>query len=320
MKIVLRSETSPPPRLRKPLLGLALGSGGLRGAAHIGVLQVLEQNGIRPDLVAGTSAGSVIGGLYACGLGPAELEEVFVGLGGKDLYDYDVSVRNILKMAAAAACDFLHLPFGPLLDAPLGLVRGVKLERLLASQTSGRSFDELLLPLAVIATDVQTGDTVAFLPRESIPVATQPRTVYVTDATVSEAVRASSAIPGVFEPKEIGGRVCVDGGLKESVPAGILKAMGADIVLAVDLGFSGQKAERIDDIVEILTQSVDIMGEEITDLKLEQYADVVIKPRIYDVGLTDTAKIPDCIKKGAEATVRALPRIHEVLSRRLKAG
>lgn len=320
MKIVLQAESRPPPGPGKLRLGLALGAGGLRGAAHIGVLQVLEQNGIKPDLVAGTSAGSIVGSLYACGLGSAEMEEVFLGLGGKDLYDYNVSVLSILKMAAAAACDFLHLPLAPLIGAPLGLVRGDKLEKLLSRLTGGRSFDELPLPLAVVACDVQNGDTVVFLPRRNIPAAAQARTVYVTDAVLSEAVRASSAIPGVFEPKAIAGRICVDGGLKDSVPAGVLKAMGADIVVAVDLGFSGQRTERIDSFVEILTQSVEIMGEEITDLKIERHADIIIKPRIYDVGLTDTAKLPDCIKKGAEAAERVLPCLNEVLNRSWKAG
>jgi NTE family protein len=315
VKIVFKTENRPPPGPAKPRLGLALGSGGLRGAAHIGVLQVLERNGIKPDLVAGTSAGSIVGSLYASSLGPAEMEEAFLGLGGKDLYDYDVSVTNILKMAAAAAGDFLHLPLGLLLGAPLGFVRGEKLEKMLERLTGGRFFEELSTPLAVVATDVHNGDTVVFLPRRNIPASAQARTVYVTDAALSEAVRASCAIPGVFEPKEFGGRVLVDGGLKDSVPAGILKAMGAEIVIAVDLGFSGQKTQRIDDIVEILTQSVEIMGEEITDLKIERYADVIIKPRIYDVGLTDTDKIPDCIKKGAEAAERALPRLKEMLRR-----
>ncbi len=310
-------QTKPPavaaaPRPR-PRLGLALGSGGLRGTAHIGVLRVLEQNGIRPDLIAGTSAGSIVASLYACGYSAAQLEEVFLGVTGSELFDYDLSLVDLLKMAAAVACDFLHIPIGALLRAPLGFIRGDKLERLVRELSGGRSFDDVTLPLAVVATDIHSGDAVVFAARPNLPQQTQERTAYVTEAAICEAVRASSAIPGVFAPKDIAGRVCVDGGLKESVPAGILKAMGADVVIAVDLGFSGQKTERIDDIVEILTQSVDIMGEELSDLKVERYADVVIKPRIYDVGLNDLAAIPDCIRKGAEAAERALPRLQTLI-------
>ncbi len=174
----------PPTPPRPPRIGLALGGGAARGFAHIGVIQVLEEAGIRPDLVVGTSAGSLVAALYASGKSGAELARLAQGMDESTLTDWSFPSR--------------------------GLIRGDALARYVREQTGGRTIEQMALPLGVVATDLDSGEPVLF---------------QVGDAGI--AVRASSAVPAVFQPVRIGAREYVDGGLVSPVPVRFARQMGA---------------------------------------------------------------------------------------------
>jgi NTE family protein len=185
----------PPPR--PPRVGLALGGGAARGFAHIGVIKVLEAQGIVPDLIAGTSAGSVVGALYAAGLDGFELQKVGMELDEATLADWSFPSR--------------------------GLFKGEALQDFVNRQVRQKPLERLGKPFAAVATDLKSGEMVAF------------RT-----GNTGMAVRASSAVPGIFKPVAIREREYVDGGLTSPVPVRAVKAMGADFVIAVDVGSKPQ--------------------------------------------------------------------------------
>lgn len=293
-------------------VALALGGGGLRGTAHIGVLKVLIANGIRPAMIAGTSAGSIIAALYAAGRDPADMERLAVSVKAGDLYD-PIHALTGLRIAAKLAYDYLGIPLPTPPEAPLGFVRGDRLERFVAEATGGATFAQTRLPLAITAVDINTGQLVIFCASRDVFPDVSGRIAFITDATLAEAVRASIAIPGVFEPKRIAGRTLVDGGVKDLVPADVLRRMGAERVIAVDLGLADRRRAEIDDIVEVMQQAVDIMGRELTDIVLRRSAAVVIAPHTGDVGLADLHRIPELIARGEDAARAAIWQVRALV-------
>lgn len=304
--------TAFPGRAGPAPVGLALGGGGLRGTAHIGVLKVMLANGIRPAMIAGTSAGSIIAALYAAGRDPADLERLALSVKASDLYD-PIHALTGLRMAAKLAHDYLGIPLAEPPAAPLGFVRGDRLERFMEQATGGATFTQTRLPLAITAVDINTGQLVIFCAARDVFPDVSGRIAFITDATLAEAMRASTAIPGVFEPKRIRGRTLVDGGVKDLVPADVLRLMGAERVIAVDLGLADRRRAEIDDIVEVMQQAVDIMGRELTDILLRRSAAVVIAPRTGDVGLADLHRIPELIARGEEAARAAIWRVRALV-------
>lgn len=256
----------PPPRL-----GLALGGGAARGFAHVGVLQVLEQNGIRPTLLVGTSAGSMVAALYASGMGAAELERVAMGMEEAALVDWTL----------------------PLISR--GMLRGEALARYVNKSVSARLLQNMAIPLGVLATDLQTGEAVLFRRGDT-----------------GTAVRASSAVPGVFEPVAISGREYVDGGLVAPVPVRQARQMGADIVLAVDISSSPQ-GNATGDSLRLMLQAFAIMGQSINRHELRD-ADLVVRPALAGVGGTAFAERQRAIAAGREAMLAALPRLKALLA------
>jgi len=182
-------------RRRKPRLGLALGGGGARGFAHIGVLRVLEAEGIRPDVVVGTSVGSLIGALVADGRDAAEVERLALTVEKDDFFDY--GPRSLLAG---------------------GLARGERIERFVATHARAHIIEELPIRFAAVAVALRTGEATVF-----------------DRGPLARAVRASCTIPGVFAPVEIDGVTYVDGGIVAPVPAGVARRLGAEVVLAVAL-------------------------------------------------------------------------------------
>lgn len=297
-----------------PTVGLALGGGGLRGAAHIGVLDVLSRESIPVDMVAGTSAGSIVGGLYAAGLTPAEMERKVRKISRDDVLDPVLDLSVLMWMGIRVVLDFLDIPTRWLPPAPAGFMRGEKLERWIASMSSGATMDDLVHPLAVVATDLASGEEIIFgSPGLDAQLLGRPGSLVLTGVPLSAAVRASCSIPGVFVPYRFGHRDLVDGALKNNVPADILKECGADVVIAVDLDFSAQPESGIDNVAEVLLQSLDIMGQTITDLKLSHHADIIIRPGIHGVRLTDFHLIPKLIDRGRKAAEEAMPAIRQAL-------
>ncbi|MEW6524571.1 MAG: patatin-like phospholipase family protein [Bacillota bacterium] len=294
--------------------GLALGAGGLRGAAHIGVLQVLEEAGLKPDVLSGTSSGAAVAVAYAAGKSPGELERIATGLGPSDLVDATIGPWSLMLMALDLVLRRLGLP-SPLPAPPLGLIRGDRLERLVEEWTKSAAFAELGLPVVVVATDIDCACRVVFGHPHILGRLEGLRRLIVDGGVgVARAVRASSSIPGIFVPTRTGRRTLVDGALMDSVPAQLLKEAGCRKVVAVRLGFVDRRREQVRDILEVLNHSIDIMGDEATACELDHFADIVVDPEIYDVGLREVHRIEEIIERGRQAARRALPSIRRALN------
>lgn len=287
----------------------------MRGAAHVGVLKALESEGIPVDYIAGTSAGSIVAALYACGYNARDLEHMTTNLKPSDVFDSVFSLRRLAVMAMKVVLDFLNIRSDCIPNPPMGLIKGKRLEEWIYRMTGGKTFNDTDIPLAIIAVDIDTGREVVFGSESTIATLGRhyPMAFMAEDEPISLAVRASSAIPVVFLPRRYAGMNLVDGAVLNNVPAGALKAWGADIVIAVDLEFANQRGTIIDNVVEVIIQTIDIMGQEITNLKLKKYADIVIRPGIYDAGLTDFHRIPELIAGGERATLEVMPQIKELV-------
>jgi NTE family protein len=267
--------TDPPPAIPKkpPKLGLALGGGAARGFAHVGVIQVLEEAGIQPQLVVGTSAGSLVAALYASGKNGAQLQRVAETMEEATLTDWTI----------------------PWLSR--GMMRGDALARYVSSQTGGRRIEDMRVPLGIVATDLHSGQGMLF-----------------QRGDIATAVRASSAVPSVFEPVRIGGRDYVDGGLVSPVPVRYARQMGADLVVAVDIS-SAPEGNKASDMLQILLQTFTIMSKSINGFELKE-ADVVVRPALNNVGSAAFNERRRSIEAGRQAMLQALPQLREMLALR----
>lgn len=222
----------PPQTANVPRLGLALAGGGAKAAASAGVLKVLQQEGIPVAAIAGTSMGAGVGALFAAGYSPDEIEQIFSGNDWNDIFN-DKPARAFLtqEQKDAGSRHLLEFTFqeGRFMP-PYGLTAGQKLMNLLVSRTLAASFEadldfnRLRVPFRAIATDIETGDAVV-----------------LDRGLLHDAIRASTAIPLVFQPVEIGGLLLVDGGLVNNLPVEVARAMGADVVIAVDSSAKSRK-------------------------------------------------------------------------------
>ena len=265
------APTTPPPPKKIPKLGLALGGGAARGFAHIGVLQVLEEEGIKPSLVVGTSAGSVVASFYASGKTGQQLQWLADTMDETQFTDW----AN---------------PF-----SGRGILRGEALGKYINSQLNGMKIEDMKLPLGIVATDLRTGDGILF-----------------RRGDVATAVRASSAVPSVFEPVQIAGKDYVDGGLVSPVPVRYARQMGADLVLAVDISSRPEDA-KTSDMLKVLLQTFSIMGKSISQLELAQ-ADVVVRPALPDIGSTEFSARKKSIEAGRAAMKQAMPQLRALLA------
>ena len=272
-EVVVQPEVPQAPAPRKvPKLGLALGGGAARGFAHIGVIQVLEENGIKPDMVVGTSAGSVVAAFYASGKTGAQLQWLADSMDESQLTDWTVPFMS------------------------RGMLRGEALGRYINTQLNGAKIEDLKIPLGIVATDLQTGDGILF-----------------RRGDIATAVRASSAVPSVFEPVRIGNKDFVDGGLVSPVPVRYVRQMGADIVIAVDISSRPEDAKTTD-MLKVLLQTFSIMGKSISQLEMAQ-AEVVVRPAMSDVGSTEFAARKKSIEAGRAAMKLALPALKAALAK-----
>jgi NTE family protein len=264
------ARPSPPPLPpRPPRIGLALGGGAARGFAHIGVIQVLDEAGIRPDLVAGTSAGSLVGALWASGLDGAQLGRLAASMAESTIADWGFPGR--------------------------GLLRGDALARYVRDQTGARPIEQMPRPLGIVATDLDSGEAILFRRGDT-----------------GLAVRASSAVPAVFLPVPIGMREYVDGGLVSPVPVSQARRMGAELVIAVDIGES-PAGRPTGDPFRLLLQTFSIMGRSISRLELRD-ADIVIRPQLDGVAGTDFSQRQRAVDAGREAALQALPALRRRLA------
>ena len=261
---VVVAPVAKPLPLPKIRIGIALGGGAAKGFAHIGVIKMLEANGFKPEFVAGTSAGSVVGALYASGMDPFLLQERAVALD-------ESSIRDVSLFSG-------------------GLIKGQKLQDYVNGQVRQKPIEAMKLPFAAVATQLETGK----------------RTVF-SRGNAGQAVRASSSIPGVFEPVQIGKFSYVDGGIVSPVPVDATRGLGAELVIAVDIS-SKASGKTPDGMLGIVNQSIAIMGQKLGEQELAR-ADVIIRPRVASIGPADFEQRNQAILEGERAALAAMPQI-----------
>ena len=247
-------------------IGIALGGGAAKGFAHIGVIKMLEANGFAPSVVAGTSAGSVVGALYASGMNAFELQEKAVALD-------EARIRD------------LQLSSG-------GLVLGQKLEDYVNEQVRRKPLEQLAKPFVAVATRLEDGE----------------RTVFARGNT-GQAVRASSSVPGVFQPVTIGKYHYVDGGIVSPVPVDAARQLGADVVVAVDIS-NKARGQTPSHLLGALNQSIAIMGQKLGQAELAR-ADIIIRPQVLDMGPADFTQRASAIVEGEKAALAVMPQLRE---------
>lgn len=251
-----------------PRVGLVLGGGAARGFAHVGVIRVLEREKIPIDLIVGTSVGSLVGAIYADKKNSFELEWIAFSLEERDIFDYTF------------------------ISPTQGFVRGERLEDFVLKRLSAREIQQLKIPFAAVATDIQNGEPAV-----------------LQNGSVARAVHASSAIPGIFIPVRYQGKLLVDGGVLNNVPVDVARKMGAEVVIAVNLG-GGRKTAQVNNVFDAIVQSLHLMAIESTEARLRE-ADVVIQPSVSHIGPIDFSKKKELLTIGIQAAEQALPRIRE---------
>lgn len=253
----------------KPTIGLALGAGAFRGLAHVGVLDVFNQEKIAISAIAGCSMGSLIGAIYVSGMSISNLLEYADTFHERQVYD-------------------LTIPRD-------GMLAGKKMQTLVRELTAAKTFAETIMPFAALACDFETMEAVVF-----------------REGPLHEAVRASCSIPGIFVPFRKDGRVLVDGGLLERVPAALCRSLGVDIVIGIDVGYRGQQV-KTENIMQHVMHAIDIFEWQIAQQRTSE-ADLMITPDVLNI---DPLRIGDraheCIERGRIAAYEALPQIRALL-------
>ncbi len=255
----------------KPMkIGVALGAGAARGFAHIGVLKSLDQAGIKADVIAGTSAGSLVGVFYAAGYTPWQMEEVALKVRDIDVADISSASKR-------------------------GMFAGEALQKLVNGYVKNAPMEQFKIPFAAVATELKNGEM-----------------VLLRTGDAGQAVRASCSIPGVFVPAQVNGKELVDGGLVSPLPVGAARQLGADFVIAVDVGTKPSNPVQ-SGLYEVLLQSFEVMGRALTQAESLQ-ADFVIRPDNARFSSTDFAQRKEMIQAGYEAAQAALPKLKLALA------
>lgn len=258
----IESERSMANILRKPKIGLALSGGAARGLAHIGVIKVLQEEGVKISCVAGASVGSLMGALTAAGMRWEEMAEIARNIKWKDLAQLTLS--------------------------PMGIARHSKLKAIIDDLIGGKRFEDLPIPFAAVAVDISSGEEVV-----------------LRHGSVADAVRASSSIPGIFEPTIIGGRYLVDGGLLNNLPVDVARELGADMVVAVELNSQSFAPTPPKNVLDILYRSFLIVLRRSHEYAKE--ADVVVAPDLDGKSYSDLKPVDEMIGLGEAAARAVLP-------------
>ena len=286
----------------RPRIGLVLGGGGARGAAHIGVLKELQRQRIPIDVIAGTSMGAVVGGLYASGMTVPELEELVGSLDWAAALT-DKPRREYLNFRrkqddAEFPIDFELGVRGTDLVLPEGVIQGQKLDLLLRELTLPTShiedFDKLPIPFRAIASDIERGEVFV-----------------MSGGDLARSIRASMSVPGVFRPVRIDNRILVDGGIVGNLPVDVMQDLGADVIIAVDVEFPLYDSEELGSALAISEQMLTILIRKETLRQIERLGerDVLIRPELGTYGSTDFGNIVETIEPGAKATREQLENL-----------
>lgn len=286
-----------------PRIGLVLSGGGARGAAHVGVLKVLEELRIPIGAIAGTSMGALVGGTYASGMTATQMQERLTSAAWDDLF-LDDPPRG--KWPIRRKQQDMQSGFGlnvglhrGRLKLPSGALAGQKVEIFFADLVRGTEavpgFDGLPIPFRAVATDLEDGAMKVF---DSGP--------------LPEVMRASMSVPGVFAPVEIGKHIYVDGGLVRNLPVDVARAMGVDLIIAVNLGSSYLPRDRLQSAVGVMAQMVAILTQQNVQRSLAELRpgrDILIAPDLGDIGSSDFARAADAIRAGERAARAAAPAL-----------
>jgi NTE family protein len=286
----------------RPRIGLVLSGGGARGAAHIGVLKVLEELHVPVDAIAGTSMGAVVGGLYASGLSAADIERVMTSVDWQDAFR-DRPARKDLNFRRKLEDQNFLVKFpvgikGRRFRLPRGLVQGQKLAQILRSLTLPvaqiQDFDRLAIPFRAIATDIVTGDRVV-----------------IDHGDLTTAMRASLSAPGVFAPVESEGRMLVDGGLSSNLPIDVAREMGVDVLIVVDCGFPLLERGKLDSVATVSNQMLAILIRHNTTEQRKSLTeeDVTIDPALGDFSSLDFTEHAKAMRIGEQAARGASERL-----------
>lgn len=282
----------------RPKIGLVLSGGGAKGAAHIGVLKVIEKNNIPIDYVVGTSIGAYVGGLYALGYSVDEIENTMLNLPWERSYS-DYIPRAFLSFENKNLRDKYNIPMrigirDGQLKSSNGFLLGQSADSLLKLSTNVvakfASFDHLAIPYRAIASDLVTA-----------------RAVVINKGSITKAMRASAAVPGVVEPVTIDGRLLVDGGIANNMPIDVIKAMGADIVIAVDIGSALFPKENINSTFDVFNQLSTIITNNTTQAQMRYLStsDILIRPKIDYLSTTDFSIMTQALELGEQAALQS---------------
>ena len=287
-------QLNPGTERRRPRVGLALSGGGARGAAHVGIIKVLEELQVPIDFIAGTSMGAIVGGLYASGMSTAELETTMATLDWADAFRDQIERRE--RSFRRKRDDDLYLIKQQAgfndgkITLPTGIIAGQKVDLLLKSLTLPVSdvsdFDELTFPFRAVATDIVTGHAVV-----------------LDSGDLAMAMRASLSIPAFFAPVDIDGSFLVDGGVANNLPIDVVRQMGADVIIAVDISTPLQKREELKSVLNITEQLTGILTRRNTEEQIETLTkdDLLILPDLGDIATADFERAPEAIPIGVEA-------------------
>ncbi|WP_295454062.1 patatin-like phospholipase family protein [uncultured Thiodictyon sp.] len=321
---------APPGPVTHPRIGLVLSGGGARGAAHVGVLKVLEELRIPISVVVGTSMGALVGGAFASGVSPAEMQQRLSSADWDQLFvddppraDWPIRRKEqdqqpAFDFSIGVNADKLRLPKGALtgqapkqaagaflsdlLQLPQGALAGQKVELFFSNLVTGargvRRFDDLPIPFRAIATNLENGDMKVF-----------------DSGALPEVMRASMSVPGVFAPVRIDHHPYVDGGLVRNLPIDVARGMGVDLVIAVNLGSSYLPPEQLNSVVGVLGQMVQILTQQNVDRSLKLLRpgrDILISPDLGDIGSGDFDRATDAIRIGMAAGHAAAARLRHL--------
>jgi NTE family protein len=292
------SESVPPPVVRpedgRPRVGLVLSGGGARGAAHVGVLKVLDELRVPVDAISGTSMGAIVGGLYASGLSARDIETGLSSIDWRDVFSDRTARTQLTFRRKQDDLNYLvRLPLG-FKDGefilPKGLIQGQKLTQMLRALTfhvsAVRSFDRLPIPFRAVATDVETGQAVV-----------------LKEGDLATAMRASMSAPGVFAPVTIDGRLLIDGGIAANLPIEAVRSLGVDVLIVVDVSFPLQPRDKLATALEMSNQAIAIMVRREAQRQRATLSpsDIVVDPPLGDASSADFSRVVQSIALGEQA-------------------
>jgi len=277
------TQVTPPPVTERPpaKIAFALGGGAARGFAHIGVIKALEAQGISADIVVGTSAGSVVGALYAAGLNGFQIQELSMNMEEDQILDGSGMYQCVVETVVSNK---------------RGCIKGQALQDFINRNVHGLPMEKLNKTFAAVATNLRTGEMVVF-----------------RSGNTGMAVRASSSVPVFFEPVTISGQEYVDGGLVAPVPSSVARSLGADFVIAVDISDRPQDKSTAG-ITDIMWQTFSIFGQTINRHE-QSSADMVIRPVTYGLPSTDTSGRNKAVLEGEKAVAAILPELKAKLAK-----